>query len=321
MKYFIAGGAGFIGSELSRELLKDKNNHVVVYDNLSTGNMSLIHDMIGNSNFLFIKADIKNMDSLIKAMLGCDAVYHFASNADIAKAIGDPTVDFNDGTLLTQNILEAMRICGVKKIYYASGSGVYGDIKHIAREEDSVAHPISTYGASKVAGETLISAYCHMFDMNGIAYRFANVVGKNSTHGVIKDFIDMLLTQSKQSPVLPIKGNGKQKKSYIHVSDIISALNITRGVTNGFEVYNVAPSDQIKVVEIADLVCTTMGLYNASYEYYDNKYADGRGWRGDVPFISMDSSKIKSLGWKPTYNSREAVIKAIGEKLKNEAYI
>jgi len=193
MRYFVAGGAGFIGSETCHRLARNPDNHIVVYDNLSSGRYDLIKDLESNLNFIFVRGDIKDLKKLTEAMRYSDVVYHFASNADIAKAMADPTIDFYEGTLLTQNILEAMRINGVKKIIYASGSGVYGDHKDIWMNEDiSPMIPVSPYGASKMAGEALISAYCHMFDMTGFVFRFANVIGKNSTHGAILDFINKL---------------------------------------------------------------------------------------------------------------------------------
>jgi len=191
MKYFIAGGAGFIGSTLVHKLLeKEPDAKIIIYDNLSTGRLSYIKDLNSNLNVEFILGNIRDLQFLTESMKGCDVVYHFASNADISKAMTDPTIDFWEGTYLTQNILEAMRINGIKKIIYASGSGIYGDHGHFKIKERTPLRPVtSTYGASKLAGESLICAYSHMFDIQYRIYRFANVVGGNQTHGVVSDFI------------------------------------------------------------------------------------------------------------------------------------
>ena len=226
--------------------------------------------------------------------------------------MADPTIDFYEGTLLTQNILEAMRVNGIKKIVYASGSGTYGCTGLFKAHEELPSFPISTYGASKVAGEALISAYCHMFDMRGTAYRFANVIGRNSTHGVIKDFIAKLKANPKE---LHILGSGDQFKGYMHVNDILDGINQTCFAhASNYDVMNLAPNSQITVNEIANMVVEAMGLENVKYTYGGGF----GGWRGDVPQIVMDSEKARKLGWRPLYTSKEAVWKSIREMLGKE---
>ena len=180
-KYFIAGGAGFIGSHLCKKILTDEPQaEVTVYDNFTSGKMWHLEEI--EDKILIVKADIKEKDKLASAVKGADVVYHFASNPDISKAMTQPDIDFWEGTYLTNNILEAMRISGVKNLIYASGSGVYGDTGFLETAEDySPQLPISTYGASKLSCEALICSYCYMFDMNAAAFRFANVVGPNQT--------------------------------------------------------------------------------------------------------------------------------------------
>ena len=232
-KYFLAGGAGFIGSHFVNYILKNKLGTITVYDNFSSaGNMILDKDL-QNESLKIIKGDLKDRKHLEKEIIGHDIIVHLASNPDIAKAINDPTIDFNEGTLLTNNILEAMRKSKLKRIIYASGSGVYGDTAYTELDENySPMLPISTYGASKLGCEALICSYCHMFDMKGLAFRFANVVGNRQTHGVGYDFINKL----KQDNInLRIMGDGKQSKSYIHVSDVINAIFHVNNINNNSE--------------------------------------------------------------------------------------
>jgi UDP-glucose 4-epimerase len=316
VKYFIAGGAGFIGSEMAHKLWNE-GHEIIIYDNLSSGNIKLIEDLIHKERFYFYKADIKDLKTLVECMQGCDAVLHFASNADISKAINDPTIDFYEGTLLTQNILEAMRINGIKEIIYASGSGVYGDNLGCepVDEDFSPMAPISPYGASKLAGEAMISAYCHMFDIHSRVYRFANVIGKNSTHGILKDFIAKL----KENPTkLYILGDGKQTKGYIHVSDILTGIEKTKdskcyGIPYKYDYFNLAPDGLITVNRIAQMVMEEMGLRLVIFEY-----SGKTSWKGDVANIEMSSKKARSYGWQPQFTTEQAVRKSIREMLGKE---
>jgi UDP-glucose 4-epimerase len=256
--------------------------------------------------------DIKDSEQLCSALKGHDAVIHLASNPDIAKAMAQPSVDFDEGTYLTFRVVEAMRITGARRILYASGSGVYGDLGLVeAKEDHGPLVPVSTYGASKLAGEALICAYCHMYNMTGIAFRFANVVGKRQTHGVGFDFIGKL----KASPSrLDILGDGRQSKSYVHVSDVVTAvLSAHNKVIKPFDLFNVATDSYITVTEIAEIVAEKV---TGSTEGVTFSYGGGdRGWKGDVPVVRLNTDKIKSLGWQCTYNSREAITLSIEEML------
>lgn len=314
MKYFIAGGCGFIGSTLAHKLLEKETNEVFVYDNLSSGSIKLIEDIVDNPRFRFLIADINNFETLVASMKNYDIVYHFASNADIAKAIENPTIDFYQGTLLTQNILEAMRINKIKRIVYASGSGIYGDYKEKWLKEDTAPMlPISPYGASKLAGEAMICAYSHMFDIKARIYRFANVVGKNQTHGVVSDFIKKLKKNKRR---LEIMGDGNQKKCYVHVDDIINAMLLTEGGIKQYEYYNVSSETSIAVWQIVDIVLEEMGLTNKTKLYFGETAG---GWQGDVPIVNLDSRKIRKDGWKYSYTSEQAIRKTAKEILeKNE---
>ena len=313
MKTFIAGGAGFIGSHVAHHILKEADcERLIIYDNFTSGKDWHIADIVNNPKVTVVRADIKDLKLLVKAMAGSDTVFHFASNPDIAKAMTQPDVDFWEGTYLTQNILEAMRINGVRQILYASGSGVYGETGYQEVTEDYAPMlPISTYGASKLAGEALICSYCHMFDMVGRAFRFANVVGPRQTHGVTFDFIRRLREDPNK---LRILGNGTQSKSYIHVDDIINAILLLQDYSSRqFDCFNVATGDYITVQEIAEIVVEKMGLKkdNLMFEYTGGD----RGWKGDVPVVRFDTSKILYTGWMPQYNSRQAIELSIKEML------
>ena len=307
--YFIVGGAGFIGSHMADLLLADaKVARVTCFDNFSSGRAWHVAAHASDGRFSLIRGDVKDQDALGEAMIGHDTVIHLASNPDIAKAQSDPRIDFNEGTLLTQNVLEAMRLSDARTILYASGSGVYGDIGTTeAKESDTIGCPNSTYGASKIAGEALISSYCHMFEFRGRAYMFGNVVGARQSHGVGFDFIRRLLKDPKE---LSILGDGQQSKSYIHVGDAISAV-LKGGECPGppFMAFNVATGDYISVKEIADLALECLGLDPKQTTY---RFSGGdRGWKGDVPIVRISTERIKSIGWQCRLTSRKALKEAM----------
>jgi len=305
--YFIAGGAGFIGSHLVAALRREEPRaRIVIYDNFSSGRTWYLDAYRDDRRVRIVRADIKTFGVLRKAMKGAHAVYHFAANPDIAAAVKTPDIDFWEGTYLTNNILEAMRQNGVPKLLYASGSGVYGDAGHTPLFEDyAPLLPVSTYGASKLACEALISSYCHMFGLTAAAFRMANVVGPRQTHGVAFDFIRRLL---KEPDELAILGDGRQSKSYIHVADVIGAMRrIEKRMSGGYSYFNVATNDSVTVTQIAELVRQEMGLGKVRYRYTGGR----KGWRGDVPVVRFDTRKLRRLGWKNAYTSREALTDSI----------
>jgi len=313
---FVSGGAGFIGSHLVLALLERTGiEAVVVYDNLSSGTRAHLA-AIGNGadRVRFIHADIRDLADLTVAMRGADVVFHLAANPDIAKAVSQPSIDFWNGTYLAHNVVEAMRVNGVRRIVYTSGSGVYGECLDVKFSESfGPCFPISTYGASKLACEALICSYCHMFGLIGHAFRFANVVGPRQTHGVGYDFVRRL----KQDPTkLRILGDGTQRKSYIHIDDVLSAVFMVADRREGldaYDVFNVASGDSVTVKEIADIVVAESGLRPApavggvTYEYTGGD----RGWKGDVPRIEFNATKIQRLGWHPKRSSAEAIRDAV----------
>lgn len=303
---FVAGGAGFVGSHLTQALLRRPDQEVVVYDNLVSGSEGHLVGVLEDPRLQLVVADLQDHDNLVHKMAGAEHVYLFAANPDIAAAVQDPGIDFWQGTYLTHNVLEAVRLNKVPRITYASGSGVYGDRgAEEVDEEFGPLIPVSTYGASKIACESMLAAYSHMFGIDAVVFRFANVVGPRQTHGVTYDFVRRLLDDPTQ---LRILGDGSQSKSYIHVSDVVSAmLTLTDQGWTGFDVFNAGTGDYITVAEIADLVVERLGLGDVRYEYAGG----ARGWKGDVPIVRFRSDKLSARGWRCTHNSSEALIDSI----------
>ena len=309
MRAFVTGGAGFIGSNLVDALI-EKGHQVTVYDNLSSGKKEFISQHSGKREFEFIQGELSDIEKLKNVMRGCECIFHFASNPDIARSMVETDLDLREGTILTYNVLEAMRVNNVRRVLYSSGSGVYGDVGAIATPEDyGPLLPISMYGASKLACEAMISAFCHMFNMQAWIFRFANVVGGRQTHGVCLDFIRKLKKNPQQ---LEILGDGTQSKSYIHIKDCLEAMLFTMQEANEkVNVYNVATDDYIDVTSIANLVVEEMGLKNVQYKYTGGD----RGWKGDVPQVRFDLNKLHKLGWRAHYTSSEAVRLSVKEIL------
>jgi UDP-glucose 4-epimerase len=315
MKVFVTGGAGFIGSHLLGRLLGSEGTEkVVVYDNFTSGQRSHLQAHASDRRLSVVEADLKDAALLREAMDGCDTIFHLAANPDIAKAITQPDIDFWEGTYLTQNVLEAMRQTGANDIFYTSGSGVYGEDPAVDFPENhGPCIPISTYGASKLASESLMAAYCHMFGLVARVFRFANVVGPLQTHGVGYDFIRRL----KSDPTsLRILGDGSQKKSYIHVDDVLDAIFLVASkAAKSYDVFNVATDDYITVRQIADLAVAIAGLQPDEVRF-DFTGGD-RGWKGDVPIVRFDCAKIKALGWRNRRSSAEALSDAM-EAMRKE---
>lgn len=305
----IIGGAGFIGSHFVERLLGDPSIDAVrVYDNFSSGRHWHLDPFRSDSRLTVVEGDVEDLEALTSAVRGYETVIHLASNPDIARAATDPAVDFDQGTRLTHHVVEAIRLTGGARLLYASGSGVYGDIGDLEAPEDfGPLVPVSTYGASKLAGEALIASYTFMFGLTACAFRFGNVVGAHQTHGVGFDFARRLLDDPTR---LRILGDGMQSKSYVHVEDVMDAVLLA--ATHAplpFAVFNVATGDYPTVRDIAEVAVDVVGISPGTTEF---EYTGGdRGWKGDVPVVRLDSSKIRALGWSNQRSSIQALRESI----------
>jgi len=298
----IMGGAGFIGRHFVAELLR-QDKTVSVFDNFCSGTPEHLAEFDQNPKLRIHRVDIEDTEKLIELSKNIDAVIHLASNPDIAKAASEPRIDFVQGTVLTESVAEVCRLNRVPTILYASGSGVYGDKGETILNENSPLSPISTYGASKLAGEALLESYSYMFGMRCLAFRFANVVGPFQTHGVGYDFLRRL----KSDPTrLMILGNGLQKKSYVYVTDIVNGVLLAeKKHTTGFDVFNISTPDSITVNEIATSAMEALEIDPSDVAI---TYSGGdRGWKADVPVVRLSAHKLLSLGWNPQFNSVESI--------------
>lgn len=309
MKCVVTGGAGFIGSHLTDALLA-AGHEVTVVDNLSSGRLEFLKPHEGDPRFRFVKADLSGDGFICEDFKGADMVYHLAANPDVRSGVVDTRTPLSQNIVATYNVLESMRAYGVKRIAFTSTSTVYGEAKVVPTPEDyAPLLPISLYGASKLACEALISSYCHMFDMQSWIYRFANIIGSRSTHGVIFDFINKLRANPGR---LTILGDGRQSKSYLHISDCVNAMQFV--VERGREpvnVYNIGSEDRFDVTGIARVVAEEMRLKDVRFEYTGGD----RGWKGDVPLMTLSIAKLKALGWQPGHGSGESVRLCVRELL------
>lgn len=307
MRILAAGGAGFIGSHLTDRLIE--NGHTVICaDKLVMGRRNIAH-LEKNRQFQFYQADLadaRETEALFKKHK-FDAVYHLAANSDIQKGAAEPEIDFQDTLMTTRNLLEAMRKHGVRNLFFASTSAVYGEKPDTRLTETSgELMPVSYYGGAKLASEALISSYVSMCDMHAVIFRFPNVIGPRLTHGVIYDFIRKLRKNPKQ---LEILGDGTQCKPYLYVLDLVRAIvQLTEQWPDTEQVYNISPvGEGTPVTRIAQITAEEMGLSDVRFLYTGGS----RGWKGDVPRFEYDISKVISTGWKPDYTSEEAVKQSV----------
>lgn len=305
MKYFITGGAGFIGSNMADRLLAEAENEVVVYDNFSTGRREFLEEALKNPRFTLVEGDTLDLDKLTKAMEGCEFVFHFAANADVRMGCEHPKKDLEQNTIATFNVLEAMRANGIRRMGFSSTGSVYGEAKVIPTPEDAP-FPIQTslYGASKLAGEGLLAAYAEGFDYQVYIFRFVSILGERYTHGHVFDFVKRL---GKDPEHLHILGDGHQRKSYLYVKDCLEAiLTVIRTAKEKVNIYNLGTDEYVEVNDSVRFICGKLGV-QPEFTYSGGE----RGWIGDNPFIYLDTQKVRSLGWKPKATIEEGVIKTV----------
>ncbi len=315
-KVLVTGGAGFIGSHLISDLMS-RGVFVKVVDNLSVQSTENIASWLDNPRLEFIRGDLKDPEVAREGVEDVEVVFHLAANSDVKVGNVDPSIHFHENLTVTFNLLEAMRESKNSNfLVFTSSSTVYGEPDEFPTSEDyGPLMPISIYGASKLGCESLISSYCHTFDLAGVILRLANIVGGNATHGILVDFIKKLSLNSRE---LGILGDGTQTKSYLHVEDFLDAMFLildSFDESRTLEIYNVGSPDQISVRRIAEIVCEEMGL-NTTLFKYDNSLGDGRGWKGDVKVMQLSIKKLSALGWTPSLNSEEAIRKSCKELIK-----
>ncbi len=311
MKILVTGAAGFIGSSIVDRLL-DEGHEVVGLDNFSTGQRAFLTTAFQKSNFKLIEIDLLNAIAICDFFKGMDIVYHLAANADVRFGTDNTRKDLEQNTIVTHNVLEAMRINNVKKIAFSSTGSVYGESIIIPTPENGP-FPIQTslYGASKAAGEGLISAYCEGFGFQSWIFRFVSILGERYTHGHVFDFYHKLKVDPKRLNVL---GNGKQRKSYLYIQDCIDAIQIAlERSSDRINIFNLGIDDYCEVNESIAWICEKLDVKPIL------EYSGGdRGWIGDNPFIFLDTNKMQSLGWKPKFGIRDSVIKTVEYLKKNE---
>ena len=304
MHVLITGGAGFIGSHVTDHLL-EQGKRVTVYDNLSTGHPEFLAEARKCASFSFVQGDCLDRSALARAMDGVDLVIHLAANADVRFGIEHPGRDLEQNTIATFNVLEAMRESGSKKIAFSSTGSVYGENPVIPTPENAP-FPIQTslYGASKLAGEWLIAAYCEGFGFRSWIFRFVSVFGERYTHGHLFDFYKSL---RKDPTRLKILGDGRQKKSYLYVRDCVAAMDTAlRASEEKVNVFNLGTDEYTEVNDSIRWMCEYLGV-SPLLEYTGGAH----GWAGDNPFIFLDCSKIHGLGWKPTLSIKEAAVRTL----------
>jgi UDP-glucose 4-epimerase len=304
MKFFVTGGAGFIGSNLVDRLLR-LGHAVVAYDNFSTGQEQFLKDAAAEPGFSLVRGDVLDTDVLTRAMSGSDFVFHLAANADVRFGTDHPRRDVEQNTVATFNVLEAMRTNGIRRIAFSSTGSVYGEPERFPTPE-SAPFPVQTslYGASKLAGEALIQAYCEGFGFQGYIFRFVSILGDRYTHGHVFDFYKAMLRDPGELCVL---GDGQQRKSYLYVQDCLDAMLLAMDrAADKVNIFNLGTDEYCQVNDSIGWITEHLGMSPR------RSYTGGeRGWVGDSPFIFLDCKKIRELGWIPRLTIREGILRTL----------
>jgi UDP-glucose 4-epimerase len=303
-RFCVTGAAGFIGSNLVDRLLA-AGHAVTAFDNFSTGRADFLAEAGRNPAFRLVRGDLLDPTGLPEAMAGCDVVFHLAANADVRFGTEHPRKDLEQNTIATFNVLEAMRTAGVRRIAFSSTGSIYGE-PDVFPTPETCPFPTQTslYGASKLAGEGMIAAYCAGFGFQGYIFRFVSILGERYTHGHVFDFYKKLLARPDEIEVL---GNGKQRKSYLYVQDCIDAmLLVLEKAREPVNVYNLGNLDYCNVDDSLGWISEHLGV-NPKRRYTGGE----RGWIGDSPFIFLDAARVRALGWTPRLTIREGVIRTL----------
>jgi UDP-glucose 4-epimerase len=304
LHYFVTGCAGFIGSNLVDRLL-EAGHAVTGYDNFSTGQEKFLEKATLSSKFILNHGDTLDLSALTEAMRGTDFVFHFAANADVRFGTQHPRKDLEQNTLATFNVLEAMRTNNIKRMAFASTGSVYGEATVVPTPEEAP-FPVQTslYGASKLAGEGLIQAYCEGFGIQAFIFRFVSILGERYSHGHVFDFYKQLLQHPNE---LQILGDGHQKKSYLYIQDCIDAiLFATEKAREKVNIFNLGTNENCQVNDSIDWICKHLSL-NPRLSYSGGE----RGWIGDNPFIFLATNKIRALGWEPKLTIHQGIIRTL----------
>jgi UDP-glucose 4-epimerase len=308
---FITGCAGFIGSNLADRLLAS-GRAVVGFDDFSSGQRRFLEDALRHPRFRLIEGDLLDLAALTAAMRGADCVFHLAAHADVRSGAAHPRKDLEQNTLATHNVLESMRVNGIGKIAFASTGSVYGEAGVFPTPEDAP-FPVQTslYGASKLACEGLIAAYCELFGFQSWIFRLVSILGERYAHGHVLDFYKQLMSHPDHLSVL---GDGRQRKSYLYVQDCLDAMLLAMSrAADRVNIFNLGVDSYCEVKDSVAWICSALGLHPVvSYTGGD------RGWAGDNPFIFLDTARIRALGWRPKLGIREGVTKTIGFLRNND---
>jgi UDP-glucose 4-epimerase len=297
---FVTGGGGFIGSHIVDRLAQTASI-VTIYDNFSTGQEHFVSHHAGNPDIRVVRADVLDGERLKKEMAGCDVVFHFQANADVRGGTTRTQIDLQQNTIATWNVLEAMRVNGIKHIVFASSATVYGEPDIFPTPESYAPLQTSLYGASKLSCEAMIQAYCEYFGITCHIFRFVSWIGERYSHGVIFDFVKKL---RRNAQALEILGDGKQRKSYLDVVDgvdgIFHALEHAKERKN---VFNLGHDASMNVLDLADIIVDELNLRGVRYITTGGE----RGWLGDSPFVHLDTTKLKALGWRPRISIEQGI--------------